>query len=154
MIHGLVGLVNLGNTCYFNAAVHCLSHTQPLVDYFMSEVYSTELNVKNPLGTRGEVTKEFAKLVKGIWSTQKSLGIVGAMEEDEEQKESGNEKVVQTTLSPLELFWKVHKYKRQFEIGCTGSSFHFARAGGLPGADGVLAGHDPRGREQGEEGSG
>lgn len=52
VIHGVVGLVNLGNTCYFNTAIHCLSHTAPLLDYFMSRVYEKEINKSN-FGSKG-----------------------------------------------------------------------------------------------------
>jgi ubiquitin C-terminal hydrolase len=32
---GLVGMRNLGNTCYMASALQCLINTQPLTDYFL-----------------------------------------------------------------------------------------------------------------------
>jgi len=33
--HGLVGLTNLGNTCYMNSSIQCLSNTYELTKYML-----------------------------------------------------------------------------------------------------------------------
>lgn len=32
---GVTGIYNMGNTCYMNSAIQCLSNTKPLTEYFM-----------------------------------------------------------------------------------------------------------------------
>ena len=51
--NGLVGIYNLGNTCFINTAIQCLSAAQPLTDYFLSQIHLDEINPSNPLGTKG-----------------------------------------------------------------------------------------------------
>lgn len=65
---GLCGLSNLGNTCFMNSAVQCLSNTPPLTEYFLSDEYVGELNHDNLLGMKGEIANAYADLIKQMWS--------------------------------------------------------------------------------------
>lgn len=61
---GINGIKNLGNTCYMNAALCCLFRIQPLMDYFLSNLHQQEINLTNPLGSKGIVTNAFSSLAK------------------------------------------------------------------------------------------
>ncbi|XP_037677039.1 ubiquitin carboxyl-terminal hydrolase 11 isoform X1 [Choloepus didactylus] len=65
---GLCGLTNLGNTCFMNSALQCLSNVPQLTEYFLNNRYLEELNFCNPLGMKGEIAEAYADLVKQAWS--------------------------------------------------------------------------------------
>jgi ubiquitin carboxyl-terminal hydrolase 4/11/15 len=66
-LNGVVGLRNLGNTCFFNSGTQCLLHTRLLARHMLGERWRRELNVRNPLGTRGELAAAFADLCFDVW---------------------------------------------------------------------------------------
>jgi ubiquitin carboxyl-terminal hydrolase 8 len=65
---GTTGLKNLGNTCFMNSIIQCLSGTLPFARYFNSGVFRQHINKDNFLGTGGVLVEGFAALLRTMWS--------------------------------------------------------------------------------------
>ncbi|KAG7197506.1 hypothetical protein KM043_007185 [Ampulex compressa] len=89
---GVTGLKNLGNSCYMNSIVQCLSNTTRLTKYFTDNQYTDDLSLAREAGPRrGQVVEEVAQVVKALWRGQYK------------------------SISPHDLKVAVGQYKLQFE---------------------------------------
>ncbi|XP_016373528.1 ubiquitin carboxyl-terminal hydrolase 21-like isoform X2 [Sinocyclocheilus rhinocerous] len=61
--NGQVGLRNVGNTCFLNAIVQCLSHTHSLRNYCLMRTYLQDKHSKQ----EPVLMNEFSKVLAGLW---------------------------------------------------------------------------------------
>jgi ubiquitin carboxyl-terminal hydrolase 4/11/15 len=72
--HGVCGSVNLGNTCYMNSSIACISNCTELTTFFLTKEYKKYKNTSNKNGLNGKLADGWYLLLKDYWKGDKTYG--------------------------------------------------------------------------------
>ena len=65
--HGICGGQNLGNTCFMNSSIACLSNCSELTTYFLVGNYQQDINETNKEGLGGKLANAWHDLLSQYW---------------------------------------------------------------------------------------
>ena len=72
--HGCCGGQNLGNTCFMNSSIACLSNCTELTTYFLTGNYQQDINATNKEGLGGKLANAWHELLEQYWLSDKKVG--------------------------------------------------------------------------------
>lgn len=64
---GLVGLVNLGNTCYLNAILQVLGRVDSLTAYCLDDSFINQIKMDNKWGMQGRMAMSYTDILRHLW---------------------------------------------------------------------------------------
>ena len=64
---GICGSVNLGNTCFMNSSIACLSNCVELTYFFLSGQYKNEINYYSKYGLEGKLAESWYDILHKYW---------------------------------------------------------------------------------------
>ena len=74
-LRGRICLKNIGNYCFLNSCIHCLSNTEDLTKYFLNGDFTKEINNinNNSSNNKGEISRAFNKLINKMWKENNNI---------------------------------------------------------------------------------
>jgi ubiquitin C-terminal hydrolase len=70
---GLSTLLNIGNTCFLNSIIQCLSNTLSLTDYILSGDYKQDQTIINKKRNSNYVLQSYTVLINNIWNINNQI---------------------------------------------------------------------------------
>ncbi|CAE1287785.1 USP2 [Acanthosepion pharaonis] len=71
--NGMVGLQNLGNTCFMNSIVQCMNKSPPLLDYILSDKYKLDIAKPGAARCNGSLLRAFSEIMKQLWTSRMEI---------------------------------------------------------------------------------
>ena len=71
---GICGSVNLGNTCFMNSSIACISNCTELTYFFLSGQYKKEINEYSKYGLKGKLAQSWYDLLYKYWVENNDSG--------------------------------------------------------------------------------
>lgn len=72
---GLAGLRNIGNTCFMNSVIQCLSNTKPLLEYVLADCHLSDINT-TVSSMKGALIKAFSTVIQELWHAESEDRVV------------------------------------------------------------------------------
>ena len=72
--HGVCGGHNLGNTCFMNSSIACLSNCTELTTYFLTGKFEKNINRNNREGLQGRLAEAWHDLLEEYWNSGARTG--------------------------------------------------------------------------------
>lgn len=99
--NGIIGLNNLGNTCFMNAPLQCLFHIPQLKEYFMKQYYLYDLNYDNKYDKNCQLVKSFSQLLTTVYKTKITTKISTSSSTKRGDNNEEEEEEIIDSISPL-----------------------------------------------------